>query len=1326
MSELRPEDLLDLHTSAVFLNSTHFLEEVQSILGNLMMSQMMSELRLVTVTSPEFGCTPGFSLSAEKDACVLCPPGYFSSKGACLHCPSGTYQDEEGRDFCVTCPRGSSEIGASSVHQCKTECQQQRRRCSESGDFLPAQPNFLSRIWGCVTKEGAWLEWTNSETPLTDKECTALSNFRLLSDAEVQSGSEAVLLRTVTPERTLCLKECVLSVSCHHVALWSDRCELYNTSEENTDCSTATVTKGFLGNPEVEHIDWLRCAVKVRGGALGRQVFRKTGDRYSSGSQSEYSTSDHVTLKKAESGVYRTIVFSANQSTRSDVQRFCLSTCRRDACCEGYVLNENRINNGSIMCGLLHSPSVLLCSDQDWDVIGRGAANRDCGVGFRYNKKHVNFLFDIGGPALLFSRSDVVLDQMDDDKYQASLVSFSSVQLESEPKSSGSCSSPESGPESGLPVDPSVRSRFQPLSVEQVKVTPQKQPSLTFWFNKRNYSSQDALLSCLQRCLSEPLCSVADILDLHSDFFFCELFPNTAVCGDYANPERQQCLPLLSRPPNNTYIKTVDLSGPVKSFYQRVPFRKMVSYSVRTRIQVPETSSVSESFRECERRCDEDHCCRGFGLIRDPKTGSEFGLVCLPLISLGVLTCPENQTQWTTQDCSPSPLLASPVPLGWYQKPVDQWSSSPGLCPDFRLPQTRTVLNRTMWSSVSGPAQLLVDPALNTYDIIHLSRDIIEDREKALDWCLHACQESSSCFAVAFSLSASGGRCLLYPDTRVCSSVSCQLVLQEPAHQVYVRPADRVQPQTLDLPGSRSLRGQTVDVVLDSDRTRSVVQFLGVPFARPPIGVLRFTPAQPSDWTGAWDATKPRPSCVEPGRESGASEDCLYLNVFTPRNQRGALPVLVYFYNSPTGFLDGSLLSARGDLVVVSAQYRSSALGFALSDAGLSDQEAVLQWVSAHIHLVGGAKDRVTAGAERQGADMLSTHLRLPGQPLFNRLLLMGGSVFSPFLLRSDSRSLSMDLARELGCDIMDADRVIRCLQEADLTRLNQAQTRILAQTGPLTAWGPVLKPERDFDRRLHRVDLLLGTSETDGLISRARTIKKFEELSGRTDSKTVFYEALVRSLGLESDRNQTTGPNRAILKEAASWLYTLEHKPSPSSYNLFSRALDNATRDLFVVCPSLKMAEVFAQTEASVYLYHVPATNTRADVRIPIDVQFLFGGPLHPISSQRFTAVERKISEAMMSYVTQFIKTGDPNPSRLLPESVLPRWGRVLQTETTPTYLELSPTPRSTRGLRPVQCSFWNQLVPKLRGEPEAKPVLIAPPRSSVGQSQAEKDSYS
>ncbi|XP_042339330.1 neuroligin-2-like, partial [Plectropomus leopardus] len=155
------------------------------------------------------------------------------------------------------------------------------------------------------------------------------------------------------------------------------------------------------------------------------------------------------------------------------------------------------------------------------------------------------------------------------------------------------------------------------------------------------------------------------------------------------------------------------------------------------------------------------------------------------------------------------------------------------------------------------------------------------------------------------------------------------------------------------------------------------------------------------------------PSCIQPGDEESAasSEDCLYLNIFSPAApltckrvfvcQRGRVPVLVFFFNplanqSP-GLLDGSALAAVGNIVVVTASYRTAALGFLSTglsglrgNYGLSDQEAVLRWVNAHISLVGGDSRRVTVGSERRGADITSLHLiSSSSPPLFQRMMLM-------------------------------------------------------------------------------------------------------------------------------------------------------------------------------------------------------------------------------------------------------------------------------------------------------------------------------------------------
>ncbi|XP_029959353.1 thyroglobulin [Salarias fasciatus] len=1353
LSDIPTSDLPDLHDIALFLNESRLLDQVQGILGNVR-SKLTSDPKLVSMTTAVFGCSNGYRLDTVGEGCVVCPAGSFSREGACLLCPEGTYQDEEGRDFCNRCPRGSSPSGASSVNQCVTQCEGRGLRCSQSGDFLPAQHDASSDRWRCVSSDGAELEWTLREQTLTDEECSVLRRFQNVPRSELIVGADdAEVLQTMTSDLSTCVQACAAEPSCHHAALFNrqTQCELYSTHTLNTHCNASQQTRGFLGNPQAELFDWLSCSLKVRGGASDMLVIRKKGFEFSS------QRFVRMRMRKVLSGVFRTQVFSSSRTSLADAHRSCEDGCSRDACCHGFILNQNVLNGGSLFCGWLRAPSVLMCGDQDWDVTGQGTASRICGAGLTYNEEQRNFLFDFGGETFTITDSALPADSKNKKDYQASIIIFQAVYLNPDAASSAVSGSPScAAAKLSPPLDGSVQLKFQSLSEDDVLVDPQRSPpSLSFLLNKNSFSSQQALRWCLTRCDAEPQCFVADLRDdASAGFFSCSLHPDSRVCSAYDKTLRLPCHRVLGRVPNNTYSKTVDLSGPVKSFYQRVSFQKMVSYSVRSLVTLTANTPLSSGFRQCERICDQDPCCRGFGFVRykvDKSTGRS-DVMCLPLISLGVQTCSEDDvTSWRTQDCRKSGVITSPDPFGWYQKPVNQWSSSPALCPPFSLPPTKNNVSADEWRPLAA-SSVLVDPSLTTYDVIHVSRDIAANRDRTRDWCLHACQEAESCVAVSLREAESATRCVLYPDTTVCglhssnptsSKISCRLVVREPAPRVYMRTERLPSVTSVSIPGHGILRGIAVETTLGPDR-RQVVQFLGVPYARPPTGALRFEAAQPADWTGTWDATKPRASCVQPGdsESSGSSEDCLYLNIFSPAAVRGRVPVLVFFFNPSAnqgqGLLDGSALAAMGNIVVVTASYRTAALGFLSTGGlrgnyGLSDQEAVLRWVHAHISLVGGDNQRVTVGAERGGADIASLHLlsssSSSSSPMFQRMMLMGGSVFSPSGLQtvSTSQRQALDLARELGCVTSDLSQMVACLRAMPVHRLNAAQTKLLAVSGPFLSWSPV--PPAVAPSSLHRVDLLLGTSQHDGLISRARRIKDFEALQGRADGKTAFYEALSRSLGGASDS--------ALLKEAAAWFYSLDHSPSAAGYSLFSRALENATRDLFIICPTLQMASHWANSKANVFLFHQPASSahSRADVSVPLDVQLAFGTPHHPTSSQRFTSSERRLSVAVMTYVSSFVHSGNPNPSYLWAEPALPRWQPVQSSEASPTYLELSPALRLQKGLRQNECSFWTQLGTRLTrktGELGAEPLraaltpelpLAAAPAS---QSQSEKDAYS
>ncbi|KAJ3195336.1 hypothetical protein HK101_000447 [Irineochytrium annulatum] len=206
---------------------------------------------------------------------------------------------------------------------------------------------------------------------------------------------------------------------------------------------------------------------------------------------------------------------------------------------------------------------------------------------------------------------------------------------------------------------------------------------------------------------------------------------------------------------------------------------------------------------------------------------------------------------------------------------------------------------------------------------------------------------------------------------------------------------------------------------------------LGIPFAAPPTGPLRFRPPQPVPHVGEMHTTYLRPNCFQNNSITtldltGRSEDCLYLNVWSPARQPAnePLPVMVWifgggFYSGGAGvpFYDGATMTRRAmdstPVIVVTINYRVGPLGFMASsdlqeegslNPGLLDQRAALQWVRQHIKAFGGDPDNVTVFGESAGAISIASHLTAASNvaaqradasgksPLFDRAILESGA----------------------------------------------------------------------------------------------------------------------------------------------------------------------------------------------------------------------------------------------------------------------------------------------------------------------------------------------
>ena len=208
-------------------------------------------------------------------------------------------------------------------------------------------------------------------------------------------------------------------------------------------------------------------------------------------------------------------------------------------------------------------------------------------------------------------------------------------------------------------------------------------------------------------------------------------------------------------------------------------------------------------------------------------------------------------------------------------------------------------------------------------------------------------------------------------------------------------------------------------------QSSGVRMFRGIPFAEPPVGALRWKAPQPAkNWTGVRQATQFGPRCMQQPlfgdmnfRSNGMSEDCLYLNVWTPAKSAGErLPVLVYFFGGGFRAGDGSEprydgeSMARKGIVAITVNYRLGEFGFfahpeltkespqhASGNQGFLDQTAALQWVKQNIAAFGGDPAKVTIAGESAGSIAVSAQMASPiAKSLFARAIGESGALIAP------------------------------------------------------------------------------------------------------------------------------------------------------------------------------------------------------------------------------------------------------------------------------------------------------------------------------------------
>ncbi|MGW4489290.1 carboxylesterase/lipase family protein [Amycolatopsis sp. NPDC004368] len=272
-----------------------------------------------------------------------------------------------------------------------------------------------------------------------------------------------------------------------------------------------------------------------------------------------------------------------------------------------------------------------------------------------------------------------------------------------------------------------------------------------------------------------------------------------------------------------------------------------------------------------------------------------------------------------------------------------------------------------------------------------------------------------------------------------------------------------------------------------------VAYHLGVPYAEPPVGELRFRPPRPvASWTGVRDATRfaaraPQPEVT--GRGFTGEEDCLHVNVYAPAAP-GPHPVLVWIHGgggvmgSPHQF-DASAYARRG-VVVVTVGYRLGVLGMlrlpGVSEGNLSlhDQVLALEWVHGNVAAFGGDRDRITLAGQSNGGRTVGTLLAVPRtRGLFHQAIVQSGTgVGSVVHTPAEGEAVAAALLADLGVSAAE-------LATMPVTPILQAQQRVAAASGTLVTYRvivdgdllPRVPAEAVADGAAREVRLLVGTT---------------------------------------------------------------------------------------------------------------------------------------------------------------------------------------------------------------------------------------------------------
>jgi para-nitrobenzyl esterase len=482
-----------------------------------------------------------------------------------------------------------------------------------------------------------------------------------------------------------------------------------------------------------------------------------------------------------------------------------------------------------------------------------------------------------------------------------------------------------------------------------------------------------------------------------------------------------------------------------------------------------------------------------------------------------------------------------------------------------------------------------------------------------------------------------------------------------------------------------------------------VLEFLGIPYAAPPTGRLRWKPPQPpKPWHAVRDASQPGSACPQlasPFGPASDNEDCLYLNVYAPKDSSGGLPVIVWihggaFIAGQGSDYDSSALVQAGNVVVVSINYRLGIFGFLAHPAldrevpdhssgnyGVLDQQLALHWVQDNIRAFGGNPHNVTIAGESAGGFSVLTHMASPtAAGLFHRAVIESGGTGLAWPKPQAVRAEGRRTAESLGC----TTAVAKCLRAQSVAQL------LVAQGPPTTLealmrWRPnvsgTILPQQPLtafsNGWFNRVPVLMGSNRDEGrlFVGIGYTQPGFQITADNyADTLESIFGAIATPLVLAA--------------------YPLDAYASPAL------AVATVFGDSGLSCEGYLIERVLAR-QSDIYVYEFDDANAPMiflpDYGFPYgathtsELPYLFPeleGRQYGLGKATLSAEQLQLATAMRAMWTQFAKYGDPNGNGL------PQWRTYA--DGIGDFLSLvAPTPVMSNGFASEhKCVFWAPLV--------------------------------